>query len=125
MTFWYGSRSADPYRYLLLMDLDPTQDPTPFFKDLIDAKKINFFFFIFFLITYPNSRRHIIFSLKSFASITSVRSTLLLEKGRIQIRTSDQWIRIREAQKYVDPAYPDPDHHHWFEKKIISQMNTT
>jgi hypothetical protein len=28
---------------------------------------------------------------------------------RIRIHTSDEWIRIREAQKHVDPD-PDPEH---------------
>jgi hypothetical protein len=40
-----------------------------------------------------------------FASIISVRSTPLREKGRIQIRISDY--RIRMAQKLTDP---DPKH---------------
>jgi hypothetical protein len=25
------------------------------------------------------------------------------------MHTSDEWIRIRQAQKYVEPVYPDPD----------------
>jgi hypothetical protein len=29
---------------------------------------------------------------------------------RIRIHTSDYWIRIREAQKHVDPVDPDPQH---------------
>jgi hypothetical protein len=54
-----------------------------------------------------------------FASIISVRSTLLREKGRIRsririrIRTCDQRIRmrIREARKHTDPdADPEPEH---------------
>jgi hypothetical protein len=28
----------------------------------------------------------------------------------IRIHTSDQWIRILEAQKHVDPVDPDPEH---------------
>jgi hypothetical protein len=37
--------------------------------------------------------------------------------GRIRIHTSDLWIRIREAQKHVDPVDPDsdPDPEHWGE----------
>jgi hypothetical protein len=35
-----------------LMDPDPTPDPTSFFSDFKDAKKI--FFSFFFLITYPH-----------------------------------------------------------------------
>jgi hypothetical protein len=42
---------ADPD--LCLMDPDPTPDPTPFFHDSKDAKKI--IFVIFFLITYPQA----------------------------------------------------------------------
>jgi hypothetical protein len=30
-----------------------------------------------------------------------------------RIHTSDYWIRIREAQKHVDPVDPDPDPQHW------------
>ncbi len=50
------------------------------------------------------------------SSIISVRSTHLLNKGRIRslsriwIHNSDYWIRIREAQKDADPdPVPDPD----------------
>jgi hypothetical protein len=49
VTFWCGSGSPDPY--LLLMDQDPTPDPSPFFVEFKDTKKI--IFFIFFLITSP------------------------------------------------------------------------
>jgi hypothetical protein len=67
VTFWYGSRS--------------TKDPTPFFSDLKDAKKNIFLipYGIFFLL----SRRHIIFSLKSFFDEIS---------GSVHL--SDKWIRI-------------------------------
>jgi hypothetical protein len=47
MTFWCRSGSPDPYPWL--MDLDPT----PFFIDFKNAKKI--FVFIFFLITCPQA----------------------------------------------------------------------
>jgi hypothetical protein len=38
---------------------------------------------------------------------------------RIRIHTSDEWIRIREAQKHVDPVDPDsdPDPQHCFKDK--------
>jgi hypothetical protein len=36
----------------------------------------------------------------------------LLDERRIQIHTSDLWIRIREAQKHVDPVDPDSDPEH-------------
>ncbi len=43
VTFWCGSRSGSPDRYLWLMDPDldpdPTPEPTPFFSDFQDAKK--------------------------------------------------------------------------------------
>ncbi len=34
-----------------------------------------------------------------------------MRKG-IRIRTSDYWIRIREAQKHADRVDPDPDPQH-------------
>ncbi len=70
---------------------------------------------VFPILLPTRTRRHLIFSLKIFfaktlllkfyfASIISVRSTPLWEKGRIRSR-------IREAQKHADP-YPvrDPQH---------------
>ncbi len=51
VTFWCGSRSADPYLWLM--------DQTSFFTDFKDAKT-NYFNFHTFL-----TRRHIIFSLKN------------------------------------------------------------
>ncbi len=54
VTFWCGSGSPDPY--LLLMDpdihQDPTPGPTPFFSDFKDAK--NWIFFIVFSFTVPS-----------------------------------------------------------------------
>ncbi len=35
-------------------------------------------------------------------------------RSRSRIRTSDLWIRIREAQKHADPVDPDPQHWLWF-----------
>ena len=41
---------------------------------------------------------------------------------RIRIHTSDWWIRMREAQKHVDPVDPDPDSdldpQHWLEQLL-------
>jgi hypothetical protein len=34
----------------------------------------------------------------------------ILIRSRIRIYTSDRWIRIREAQKHVDPVDPYPEH---------------
>jgi hypothetical protein len=56
VTFWCGSGPVDPY--LLLMDPDPTPDPTPFFSDFKDAKK---YFFSYFLLEL--ARKHITFRL--------------------------------------------------------------
>ncbi len=58
MTFWCGSGSSD--LYLWLMDPDPTSDPTCFFDDFKDAKRI--FFHILFL---QLAHRNIIFLLKN------------------------------------------------------------
>ncbi len=64
-------------------DPDPTTDPTPFFSDFKDSKKI---LFHFFLIIYPqayNLQSKYLYFLVNFvlkfhlASIVSVRSTLL------------------------------------------------
>jgi hypothetical protein len=66
------------------MDPDPTPDPTPFFIDFKDAKKI--FCLIFFLITCPQAHhlqsKKFNFWLKNFfkfyfAGIISVRLTQL------------------------------------------------
>jgi hypothetical protein len=50
-----------------------------------------------------------------FATITSVRSTLLWEKGIIRIHTCYKRIRmrIREAQKHTDHTDPDANSEHW------------
>ncbi len=62
-------------------DPDPTQDPTPFFSDFKDAKKIFIFFLSYLQAHYlPSQRFNFLlkyFVLKSyFASIISVRSHL-------------------------------------------------
>jgi hypothetical protein len=36
---------------------------------------------------------------------------------RIRVRTSDQWIRIRETQKLADPVL-DPDPQHWWDRVL-------
>ncbi len=77
VTFRRGSWSADPY--IWLTDPDPTPDPTPFFSDFKDAKKI-FFLQIF------SFNLHITGTLKFyFASMISVQLSSLREKGRIRI----------------------------------------
>ncbi len=113
VSFWCGSGSSDPYLWLMDPDPDPPLHPTPFFSDFKDAN----FFHIFFL-QLQLTLRHIVFSLTNlifakilcshifFASIISVRSTPLWEKGRIRIsdwltgsgfgRHKNMWIlRIR------------------------------
>jgi hypothetical protein len=57
LAFWCGSgsRSVDPYLWLIEPNPDPTPYTTPFFSDFRDARK-NFFLQL--------TRRHIIFSLK-------------------------------------------------------------
>ncbi len=76
-----------------------------FFKD---AKKNIFFFFKDIILCLTKLNFLLKFCVKFyFASIISVHSSPLWEKGKIQVRTCDQRIRIREAQKHADP--PDPD----------------
>ncbi len=57
VTFWCGSGSADPY--LWLTDPNRTPDPTLFFSDFKDAKKLFFSSYFFLLL----NRRQINFSL--------------------------------------------------------------
>ncbi len=79
VTFWCGSD-------FWLMD----PDPTPFFSDFKDAKKFIFFKFFSIIFSFYLPALKINFLLKFyFASIISVCSTPLWEKGRIRIRTSD------------------------------------
>jgi serine/threonine protein kinase len=42
-------------------------------------------------------------------------------QSRIRIHTSDWWIRIREAQKHVDPD-SDPDPQHWTKESLTSSV---
>ena len=37
---------------------------------------------------------------------------MIIEGSGSRIHTSDKWIRIREAQKHVDPVDPDSDPEH-------------
>jgi hypothetical protein len=91
---------------------DPTPDPTSFFSDFKDAKKI-IFFHIFFLTTYL---WHIIFSLKKFNFLHKFSVKILFCKHyfsplntfvRIGKDPDPYWIQIRiqEAQKHAD-LYP-------------------
>ncbi len=118
VTFWCRSKSApltngpDP-----APDPDPTPDPIPFFNDFKDAKEN--LFFIFFLLPYLQvhylQSSKLNFLLKFWVKILFCKHyfsplyTFIWEKERIRNRTSDQWIRIQEAQKHVDP---DPEH--WY-----------
>jgi hypothetical protein len=57
-----------------------------------------------------------IFGLKFyFATIISVRSKLLSEKGRIRSRICRIRMRTREAKKHTDPMDSNPDPEYWFE----------
>ncbi len=91
---WHFGADSDPFLLLMDPDLAPDPNPTFFFSDFNDAKKI---FFIFsYTGTYPQANYVVLkkFLLKFwvkiyFASIISVRSTPFGEKGRIQIHTFD------------------------------------
>jgi hypothetical protein len=89
VTFWCGFGSADPYLRLL----GPAADPTPFFCDFKDAKKINF---IFVLKTYS----HIIFSLIN----------LFLAKFCVEILFCKHYFRLLNTfmrkRKDPDPGGP-------------------
>jgi hypothetical protein len=93
--------------------LDP--DPAIFVIDLQDANKtlifcLNFFSLLLFEGTFTSffkdkksKRSHKTVEIKVFFTIFYDR--------RIRIRTSDQLIRIQEAQKHVDPDSDlDPQH---------------
>jgi hypothetical protein len=86
-------------------DPDSTPDPTPFFIDFKDEKK----FHIFFLPQAYHFVLKILFCRHYFSPLKIFMRKVMI-RIRIRIHTSDNWIRIRiqEAQKYADPADPDP-----------------
>ncbi len=100
---------ADPDPYFWLMDLDPT----PFFFDIKNAKKI-FCFHIFSHNLLTGFRLKINFLLQFCVKILFCRHYFspLNTFMRKEIRTSGLWIRIREAQKHADPSDPVPDPQH-------------
>jgi hypothetical protein len=90
--------------------MDPDPDPAIFVSDLQDVDKkivFKFFFAYYFLKVH----------LHNFSKTKSHKEFLLflLDDGRIRIRIhiSDEWIRIREAQKHMDPTDPDSNPQHW------------
>ncbi len=91
------------------MDLDPT----PFFFDIKNAKKI-FCFHIFSHNLLTGFRLKINFLLQFCVKILFCRHYFspLNTFIRKEIRTSGLWIRIREAQKHADPSDPVPDPQH-------------
>ncbi len=96
------------------MDPDSDADPDPaiFVSDFqyVNHKKFSMFFAFYFLKLhfYHFSK------IKSHTEVTKQSNQcfsycfcLMIER-RIRIRISDQWIRIREAEKHMDPT--DPEH---------------
>ncbi len=86
-------------------DLDP--DPDIFVIDLQDANKKLIYKKVFLLFTFSQNIYTIFKRLKYKRSHKSVGIKVFLlfflDDRRIRIHTSDQWIRIREAQTHVDP----------------------
>ena len=104
--------AADPYLWLM----DP--DSVTFVSDLQVVKKNypKFFCLLLFKGTFTSfftgkrsKRSHKTIWIKVFL-------LFLLDERRIRIHTSDKWIRIREAQKHVDPVDPDSDPEHCWEQ---------
>ena len=111
MTFWCGSGSSDPC--LWFIDPDSGPDPAFFVIDLQDAnKKLILKIFLLIEDTFTSFFKD---KKKSKRSHKTVESRfillLLLNDRRIRIRSRIGCIprlRIREAQKHVDPMDPDP-----------------
>jgi hypothetical protein len=100
-----------------------------FINDLQDANKKLIFLKVFLYITFLRYLC-ILFKNKKVKKMSqnsrnqgfSYYICLMIEHRRIRIRiqsriririhTSDEWIRIREAQKHVDPVDPDSDPEH-------------
>jgi hypothetical protein len=91
VTFWCGSGSPDPY--LCLMDPDPISDPTTFFIDFKDAKKI--FFSYFFLITYPQAHH------------LQTKKFNFLQRLCVQILFCRHYFSLLRRKGNMDPD-PDP-----------------
>ncbi len=121
MPFWGGSGSGSSDPCLWLMDPDP--DPAMFVIDLQDViKKLifehNFFCLLLFIATFTSffkdkkSKRVTKYWESRFVLLFLHDDRRIRIQSRIRIHTFDYWIRIREAQKRVDPD-SDPDPQHW------------
>ena len=104
------------------LDADP--DPYFFVIGLQEAKKKQIFLKFFCLLHFDGIFNSVFKDKKSKRSHKTVGINVfqlfLLDHSRIQIwtrtririhgtSTSDEWIRIREAQKHSDPVDPDSD----------------
>jgi hypothetical protein len=105
--------------------MDPDPDPAIYVIDLQDANKKLIFLKQFSVYYFLKSHIHHFSKIKSSKEVSKQQEErffllFLLADRRIRIRihTCDLWIRIREAQKHVDPVDPDPVSHpdleHWF-----------
>ncbi len=101
-----GASVAD--LYLWLTDPDPDPDPAIFVSDLQGGNK-KFFCLLLFEATFTSFSK-----IKSHKEVTKQKESrfsllFLIDDRMIRswIRTSHQWIWIREAQKHKDP---DPQH---------------
>jgi hypothetical protein len=103
-------------------NLDADPDPAIFVTDLQEATKNSFFLKFFCLLHFDGIFTSVFKDKKSKRSHKTeginVFQLFLLDHSRIRIRTrtririqgtSDEWIRIREAQKHSDLVDPDSD----------------
>ncbi len=143
MAFWGGSGSGDPC--LWLMDPDPDPSTFSSLTSKMPAKN-KFFNTIFSAYDFLKLHLHHFSNIKFQKESQNSRNqgfsyyfcmmiegsgsgSIPLTSGsgswrpkntwiRIRIRNtaSNWWIRIREAQRHVDPVDPDPQHWFWGEK---------
>jgi hypothetical protein len=101
--FRCGSGSADPC--LALMDLDADPDPAIFVMDLQDANlKLILKKFYCLLLYFLKVLLHNLKKIKSPKEVTEQQESKVV----LLFLLDDRRIRIREAQKHVDPV--DPEH---------------
>jgi hypothetical protein len=93
------------------MDPDPTRDPTPFFSDFKDAKKIFFSSYTLPAGTLSSVLKlNFLLKILCYASIISAAQHLMRkwkDPDPDRYLWLFYWIRIREAQKHAD-TNPDP-----------------
>jgi hypothetical protein len=82
-----------------------------FVSDLQDVNKKLFFFVKFFCLLLFEGKK-----IESHKEVTKQYESMLFllilfDDRKIRIRNSDLWIRIREAQKHMNPTDPDPQHY--------------